>query len=124
MVMFKKLSLGITTLAIGAAAIIPAADAQSYRGDRYAYSQADRDGYNRHSDDRYRDDRGRDGRYRDDRRCNSGTGGTIIGAIAGGLLGNAVAGYGDRGLGTVVGAGAGALAGHAIARSDNHGYCR
>ncbi len=118
--MFRKLSLGIATLAIGAAAIIPAAaDAQSYHGDRYAYSQADRDGYNRHDNDR-----GRDHRYRDDRRCNSGTGGTIIGAIAGGLLGNAVAGYGDRGVGTVVGAGAGALAGHAIARSGNHGYCR
>ena len=50
------------------------------------------------------------------RHCNRGLGGTLIGAIAGGLLGNAVAGRGDRGIGTVVGAGAGALTGRAIDR--------
>ena len=50
------------------------------------------------------------------RRCDRGTGGTIIGAIAGGLLGNAAAGRGNRGAGTVIGAGAGALAGRAIDR--------
>lgn len=50
------------------------------------------------------------------RRCNRGTGGTILGAIAGGLLGNAAAGRGDRGAGTIVGAGVGALAGRAIDR--------
>ena len=56
-------------------------------------------------------------RYRDrHRRCDRGTGGTILGAIAGGLLGNAAAGRGDRGAGSVVGAGVGALAGHAIDR--------
>jgi len=50
------------------------------------------------------------------RRCNRGGGGSIIGAIAGGLLGNAAAGRGDRGVGTILGAGAGALAGREIGR--------
>ena len=62
--------------------------------------------------------RGRGPRY-DDRpryRCDRGTGGTIIGAIAGGLLGNAVVGRGDRAIGTIAGAGAGALAGRAVDR--------
>ena len=53
-------------------------------------------------------------------RCHSdGTAGTIIGAIAGGLLGNGIAGRGDRTLGTVLGGGAGALAGRAIDRSGS-----
>jgi hypothetical protein len=56
-----------------------------------------------------------------DRRCrNNGTGGAIIGGVAGGLLGNAVAGHGDKTLGTVLGAGGGALAGNAIARNGSH----
>lgn len=50
-------------------------------------------------------------------RCRRGTTGTIIGAIAGGLLGNGFAGRGDRGLGTAFGAGAGALAGREIDRN-------
>ena len=56
-----------------------------------------------------------------DRRCrNDGTGGAIIGGVAGGLLGNAIAGHGDKTLGTVLGAGGGALAGNAIARNGSH----
>jgi hypothetical protein len=51
------------------------------------------------------------------RHCDRGDGGTIIGAIAGGLLGNSIAGYGDRTAGTIIGAGAGALAGGAIDRT-------
>lgn len=43
--------------------------------------------------------------------------GTLIGAIGGGLLGNAVAGHGARTEGTVLGAGVGAVAGHQIAKS-------
>jgi uncharacterized protein YcfJ len=126
--MFNKVSLGCAALAMSAAAVLPtAASAQRYYGgDRYAYAQSYRDGYNRPEYRDYREYRGGyDYRERGDyRRCHSGAGGTIIGAIAGGLLGNAVAGYGDRGLGTVLGAGAGALAGNAISRSDNPGYCR
>ena len=53
-------------------------------------------------------------------RCGRGSGGTIIGAIAGGLLGNEIArGHGRRGDGTagaILGAGVGALAGGEIDR--------
>ena len=60
--------------------------------------------------------RDRDPRRAYVRRCDRGTGGTILGAIAGGLIGNAGAGRRDRELGTIVGGGAGALSGRAIAR--------
>jgi len=45
--------------------------------------------------------------------------GTVIGAVAGGLLGNAVAGHGSKTGGTLVGAGVGAVAGHQIAKHSN-----
>ena len=126
--MFRKLSLAAATLAMGASALIPATPAAAQRYDRYYQDQryADQRGY--YQEDRgYRDyqDRG----YRDQRRdyrsrhCNNDAG-TIIGAIAGGLLGHSVAGRGDRTLGTVLGAGAGAFAGRAIDRSDDPRYCR
>ena len=94
---------------------------QSYRGGyaQQGYAQrgyeARRDGYANRGYDR--------AGYRDV-RCSSGTGGTIIGAIAGGLLGRSIDTRGDRALGTVLGAGAGALAGNAIGRSGNSPYCR
>lgn len=44
--------------------------------------------------------------------------GTVIGALAGGVLGNQVAGHGSRTEGTVIGAGVGAVAGHQIAKSN------
>jgi hypothetical protein len=129
MIMFRKLSLAAATLAMGASALIPATPAaaqryerysqdQRYSGDDRGYYQQDR-GYRGYQDRDYRDQR-RD--YRS-RRCNNDAG-TIIGAIAGGLLGNGIAGRGDRTLGTVLGAGAGALAGRAIDRSDDPRYCR
>lgn len=149
--MFKKLMLAATAMAVTASGLAATpASAQRYydRGDGYAYDQAYRDGYNRDAyRDAYRDGGYRDG-YRDDRRgyydrgydnrgyndrryyntsrnrCRSGDSGTIIGAIAGGLLGNVVAGRGDRTLGTVLGAGGGALAGRAIDRDGRPGYCR
>jgi hypothetical protein len=134
MTMLKKLSLAGAAFALGATALIPAAPAaaqyhRDYRDGGY-YQHYDRDGYGRDYDRRsgYYGNRGYDRGYydqRDYRRCrDDGTGGTIIGAIAGGLLGNAVSGYGDHTLGTVLGAGAGALAGRAIDRSDRPGYCR
>jgi len=74
-----------------------------YGGDRY---------YGRGYDRRYYGGRG----YCRDK----GTGGTIIGAIAGGLLGHEIGnGRYDRGDGTtgaIIGAGVGALAGRAIDR--------
>jgi hypothetical protein len=124
--MFKKLSLVGATLAMGAATLIPATpamardgyyrgydnhrgynDRRGYRGDRYAYRNSNRN---------YR---GYDGYY----RCRrDGTAGTIIGAIAGGLLGNEVAGRGSRTEGTIIGGAVGALAGRAIDKSDSR--CR
>jgi len=118
----KALSLGIMgALAAISMAIAPTAANAQYgghgRGGHAGWQ--DRDGRDRGYDDRgprgrgYDDDRGR---ARDRHRCHGGTSGAIIGAIAGGLLGNAVAGYGDRTAGTIVGGGVGALAGNAIGR--------
>ena len=47
-------------------------------------------------------------------------GGTALGAVAGGLLGNSLAHGGGRVGGTILGAGAGAVVGHEIARSTCH----
>jgi opacity protein-like surface antigen len=79
----------------------------AYRGDRGYYSQGGYErGYRAPTEYSY--------------RCQgSGTTGTILGAIAGGLLGNGVAGRGDRTLGTLLGGGAGALAGRAIDKSNS-----
>jgi uncharacterized protein YcfJ len=49
--------------------------------------------------------------------------GTAIGAVAGGLLGNVVAGRGSRTGGTLVGAGVGAVAGHQIAKKNARRRC-
>ncbi|CAN5373187.1 hypothetical protein BH10PSE13_BH10PSE13_15690 [soil metagenome] len=70
-------------------------------------------GYNNYNGNSYN-------RGRNNYRCrNDGTAGTVIGAIAGGLLGNSVVGRrGDRTAGTIVGAGVGALAGRAIDKGD------
>ena len=93
-----------------------------YRGD---YGRYDHGGYR----GGYRAYGYRDGRYGYDqprgyRRCSNGTTGTVIGALAGGLLGRSIDDRGDRALGTILGAGAGALAGHAVEKSGNPGYCR
>ena len=94
----------------------PAAAQGRYYQDRHGDRGYYNDGRN------YRGDNYRS--YRARQKCNDGDGGTIVGAIAGGLLGRSVAGRGDHVLGTVLGAGAGALAGRAIDRSDRPGYCR
>lgn len=54
-------------------------------------------------------------------RCRgNGTTGTVLGAIVGGLLGDAAVGrHGDGTAGAIVGAGVGALAGRAIDRADD-----
>jgi hypothetical protein len=124
--MLKTLSLAGAALAMTATALVPVtpAVAQSrYYGDR---------GYDRGHDRGYRNDRvyrGDRGYYNDrgnrgGRRCNDGSTGTIVGAIAGGLLGRTIDTRGDRTLGTLGGAVAGGLAGRAIGRSDRPGYCR
>ena len=109
---------------------------QSNRGWRsYDYDRPDPSygGYN--ADRYYREDNGRyherhlsrnDRIYRgqDDRyycRRSDGTTGLIVGAIAGGILGNSIARGGSETLGTILGAGAGAIAGQAI---DRDARCR
>ena len=124
--MFKKLSLAVAALAMGAGAVAPvAAEAQRY-GDRYYGNRYDR-GYDRRDyrgyDRGYRNYRGDDRRYRNN-RCNNGTTGTIVGAIAGGLLGRTIDSRGDRTLGTVLGGVGGAVAGNAVEKSNNPRYCR
>ena len=140
--MMKTLTLAATAIAMTASglAATPAAAQRYYdQSQSRAYEQAYQDGYNRqdYRDDRrdYRDYRD-DGRYDQQRRyqdrryysqsrnrCDSSRG-TIIGAIAGGLLGNVIAGRGDRTLGTVLGAGGGALAGRAIQKDGQRYDCR
>ena len=44
----------------------------------------------------------------------SANNGTVIGAVAGGVIGNQLAGNGSRTLGTVLGAGGGAVIGHQV----------
>lgn len=60
--------------------------------------------------------------YRQDNgyRCHGdGTGGAILGALAGGLLGHEIVGRGDRVAGTAIGGVGGLFAGRAIERSGN-----
>jgi len=49
--------------------------------------------------------------------------GTVVGAVAGGLLGNAVSSGGGKTGGTLIGAGAGAVAGHEIAKHNGRKRC-
>ncbi|KQN90571.1 hypothetical protein ASE95_14010 [Sphingomonas sp. Leaf231] len=117
--MFKNLALAGAALAMGAAAVVPtAADAQRYRESRYSRYDNDRGYYDR------RDYRGNDRRYNYNRRCSNGTTGTVVGAIAGGLLGRVIDSRGDRTLGTVLGGVGGAVAGNAIEKSNNSRSCR
>src|SRR3546814_10923885 len=98
----------------------------------HAHEQCKQHWHQRRGRVQYRDrgydrDRGyyRDaGYYRGDRRYSgyrckrdTGTGGLVIGAIAGGLLGNEIAR--DKTAGTIIGGGVGALAGRAIDKSDS-----
>lgn len=131
--MFKKISLIGAALAMTGTALIPAAPAVAQG--RYEYRDSrnyDRSYYGGRG---YRDDRRYDRRnerrynprqrsYRAREKCNDGDGGTIVGAIAGGLAGNAIAGRGDRTLGTILGGVVGAVAGRSIDRADRPGYCR
>ncbi len=117
--MFRNLALAGAALAMGAAAVAPTtADAQRYYGNRYNRYDDNRGYYDR------RDYRGNDRRYNYSRRCSNGTTGTVVGAIAGGLLGRVIDSRGDRTLGTVLGGVGGAVAGNAVEKSNNPRYCR
>lgn len=50
--------------------------------------------------------------------CKKRTTGTVVGAVTGGLLGNVVAGRGDRTEGTLLGAAAGGLVGNQVSKCD------
>ncbi len=78
------------------------------------------DGSRRHQrrlSNRERIYRGQDGRYYC--RNSDGTTGLIVGAIAGGVLGNQIAPGGSEVLGTIIGAAGGALLGQAIDRGGS-----
>ena len=65
---------------------------------------------------------GQDGRYYC--RRSDGTTGLIVGAGAGGILGNVIDGGRSRTVGTLLGAAAGALAGRAIQQNQQQVRCR
>ncbi len=117
----------MSTATLGVAT--PAAAQQGYHNSGYGtyYSGYDRNDrrydrrYDRRADRRdYRNDRRY---YQNDRRnyrqCDNGTGGTVIGAIAGGLAGHEIAGRGDRTVGTIIGGAVGAIAGRAIDKGND-----
>lgn len=118
----------IGALVLAATAVTGFTATPAMAGGRYddGYSRYERnDRYER--GDRYdrREYRRGDRYYQNNRnnyqRCkNSGTGGTIIGAVAGGLLGNEVARRGSKTEGSIIGAAVGALAGRAIDKSDSN----
>ena len=126
--MLKKLSIVGAALAMTATAVIPAAPATAQSRYDRGYRDGDYNGYGYNNGyNNGRTYRGYDQNYRNYRaykKCKDGDGGTIVGAIAGGLLGSAVAGRGDKTLGVVIGGLGGALAGRAIDRSDRPNYCR
>ena len=133
-----------TMLAGGCAATVGSngyADADYGYYDRSAYETYGSYDYNRpdprygryEADRYYRDDRryrerqlsesdrvyrGRDNRYYC--RRSDGTTGLIVGAAAGGLLGNAIAPGESSTLGTIIGAVAGGAAGRAFDRNSNN----
>ena len=124
--MKMKNSIGALVLAATAVTGFTAtpAMARDRYEDGYRYSNYDRDDYREDRRDYRRDNQYHDDNYRNDyQRCrNRGTGGTIIGAVAGGLLGNQVARRGNRTEGSIIGAAVGALAGRAIQKSGSN--CR
>jgi hypothetical protein len=104
------LTLGLVAVAAPTALVLPAtsADAQHYR-----HHHRGKHHY------KYKEWRGRDGRMYC--RKTDGTVGTIVGGVAGALLGRSVDTHGDRTTGTVLGAAGGALVGHSL---DSHRECR
>jgi Glycine zipper 2TM domain len=122
MTRYSKLSL--TVISGLSASLLLAAPATARGGGYYNDYPADygnRSYSNSNYDDGgyYRDRDYRGNNYRA-RGCSKGTGGTIIGAVAGGLLGRTVVRRGgDRTAGTIIGAGVGALAGRAIDKSGS-----
>ena len=124
--MLKSIALSTALAASALTAFPAAAEAQSRYGyyDSYGNGYYNQRAYDQRYDRRYANRRYHNQRYYNHygTRCSSGSTGTILGAIAGGLLGREIAGRGDRTVGAIIGAGAGALAGRAIDRSDCRRY--
>ncbi|UUL81564.1 glycine zipper 2TM domain-containing protein [Sphingomonas qomolangmaensis] len=121
--MFKKLSIATAAIAMGATSLIAPTVASAAPTAITATSfDAGVTEYQRYRDRDRRYYGNRNNNRRTPQRCSS-TEGTVIGAVAGGLLGNTVAGNGNRLLGTVIGGGAGALAGREIDRSGQPRRC-
>ena len=118
---FKKNigALVLAATAFGGFAATPAMARHGY-DDGYRYSNYDNRDYRNDQRD-YNQGRQYDDRQYNDgyQRCSKGTGGTIIGAVAGGLLGDQVARRGNRTEGSIIGAAVGALAGRALAKSSS-----
>ena len=96
-----------------------------------AYGGYDAGRYYREDNRRYRERRlsnndrvyrGNDGRYYC--RRNDGTTGLIVGGVAGGALGAAIAPGGSGLLGALIGGAAGAIGGQAIDKGSNNTRCR
>lgn len=85
-----------------------------YYADRYYRHGGNYRAYRMHRDDRVY--RGQDGRYYC--RRSDGTTGLVVGAVAGGVLGNLIAPGDSKTFGTLLGAGLGAAAGASIDRGD------
>jgi hypothetical protein len=119
--MFSAVALSIlaTPMALPAPALADRWHGDNgWHGDRHDWNPQGSYHYDRRYQARRlgRDDmiyRGHDGRYYC--RRNDGTTGLVIGAIGGGLLGNAI---GGNTLGTLLGAGGGALLGRSIDRGN------
>ena len=94
-------------------------DERAYREDRRAYREDGRRHGRRLVRYEERVWRGDDDRYYC--RRSDGTTGLIVGAVAGGVIGNRLARGESAVLGTILGAGAGALIGQAI--DKNSVYC-
>ena len=122
--MRMKLVAAIAAAAVALPVALPVPAAAQHRDRDYRW-QGDRQGWdasNSYRSGRYRERRlsrndriyrGGDGRYYC--RRNDGTTGLVIGAVAGGLLGNAIGG--DT-LGTLIGGAGGALLGRSVDRGQ------
>ncbi len=105
------MALAAATLTVPAAMTLPAAPAEAQS--RY---------YDRNGNYVGPTWRGNDGRYRC--RKPNGTTGLIVGGAAGAILGNQIAGRGDKTLGTILGGAAGALIGREVERGMARRRCR
>jgi hypothetical protein len=108
--MMNKKAIGALVAAATLATGFGAAPAAARHGRDGGYYDYDNGGY-------YGERRG----YRGS-RCDRGTGGTVIGAVVGGLAGREVSRRGNKTEGAIIGAAVGALAGRAIDKSDSN--CR